>query len=375
MTSPVLFSTLDTDNGRQIGIATLNSEKSLNALSLEMVDELYAQLLKWQADDAVVCVWLQGAGEKAFCAGGDIRAMHRAAAEHPGQQTPEVEAFFTREYRLDYLIHRYGKPLVVWGSGIVMGGGLGLMAGASHRLVTETSRIAMPEITIGLYPDVGGTWFLNRMPGHCGRFLGLTGYSMNGADVRYVGLGDHLVSSERRESLLHALLTLGWQSDARSNHDLLSGFLRGIEEQDLPTMPHSTLHESQSHIDELMAGSSLELIAERFAALETDQKWLSRARKSFLTGSPITAHLVWHQLTCCNELSLEAVFQRELIWSVRCAELGDFVEGVRALLIDKDGQPNWRYPEIASVPASLMAQMLTSPWESHPLADLTESNA
>ncbi|MBW3138137.1 enoyl-CoA hydratase/isomerase family protein [Ferrimonas balearica] len=373
MTAPVLFSTRTAANGRQIGVATLNSEKSLNALSLEMVDALHAQLLSWQADDNVVCVWLQGAGEKAFCAGGDIRAMHQAAADHPGEQTPEVEAFFTREYRLDYLIHRYGKPIVVWGSGIVMGGGLGLMAGASHRLVTETSRIAMPEITIGLYPDVGGTWFLNRMPGHCGRFLGLTGYSMNGADVRYVGLADHLVASERRDSLQEALLTLGWQADARANHDLLSGYLRGIEEQDLPTMPHSTLHEAQAQIDELMAGSSLELIAERVAALETDQKWLARAQKSFLAGSPITAHLVWHQLTCCGELSLETVFQRELIWSVRCAELGDFVEGVRALLIDKDGQPRWRYPDIASVPASLMAQMLTSPWQEHPLADLKEN--
>ncbi|MBY5990719.1 enoyl-CoA hydratase/isomerase family protein [Ferrimonas balearica] len=375
MTAPVLFTTRPTDNGRQIGVATLNSEKSLNALSLEMVDQLHAQLLQWQADEQIACVWLQGAGEKAFCAGGDIRAMHQAASERPGERTPEVEAFFTREYRLDHLIHRFGKPIVLWGSGIVMGGGLGLMAGASHRLVTETSRVAMPEITIGLYPDVGGTWFLNRMPGHCGRFLGLTGYSMNGADVRYVGLADHLVASERRDSLLTALTTLSWHEDPRANHDLLSGYLRGIEEQDLPAMPHSTLHEAQGQIDELMAGSSLALIAERIAALNSEEKWLVRARKSFLAGSPITAHLVWHQLTQCAELSLEQVFQQELIWSVRCAELGDFVEGVRALLIDKDGQPQWRCADIASVPERLMAQMFTSPWEEHPLADLTETQS
>ncbi len=134
---------------------------------------------QWKNDHNIALVVLQGAGDKAFCAGGDIRDLYQAMKAAPDTYQPYVEDFFTKEYTLDYLIHTFDKPVLVWGNGIVMGGGLGLMAGASHRIVTASSRIAMPEMAIGLYPDVGGSWFLNRMPEGCGLFLGLTGASIN----------------------------------------------------------------------------------------------------------------------------------------------------------------------------------------------------
>ena len=136
-----------------------------------MIDELFPQLTEWQQRADIAMVLLQGSIEKAFCAGGDIVKLYQEMKTHPNEYSEEVESYFAREYQLDYLIHTFGKPFMVWGSGIVMGGGLGMMVGASHRIVTENSRIAMPEISIGLYPDVGGTHFLNKMPENCGLFF------------------------------------------------------------------------------------------------------------------------------------------------------------------------------------------------------------
>jgi enoyl-CoA hydratase/carnithine racemase len=163
MTSPVLFSLVPLDNGKDIngtnlGHAILNLPGSLNALNLEMVELLTKQLTLWQQDDSVSGVLISGAGDKAFCAGGDVVSLYKAMQQQPGETPADVQAFFTQEYQLDHLIHRFSKPLIVWGSGFIMGGGIGLFAGASHKVVTETSRLAMPEITIGLFPDVGGSW-------------------------------------------------------------------------------------------------------------------------------------------------------------------------------------------------------------------------
>ncbi|QIZ77425.1 enoyl-CoA hydratase/isomerase family protein [Ferrimonas lipolytica] len=369
ITPPVLYETHATVSGQHIGIATLNSEKSLNALSYAMVQSLSAQLAYWAKDDSIVAVWLQGAGEKAFCAGGDIRAMYETAKAHPGELTDAVEQFFTEEYRLDYQIHRFPKPFIVWGSGIVMGGGLGLMAGASHRLVTETSRIAMPEISIGLFPDVGATYFLNRMPGHCGRFLGLTAYNMSGADACYVGLGDHLVASNQRQVLLEQLGLLPWSTNHSNNRQLVSNMFDGYAN----TAVNGQLEQSQPLIDELFGGASIGVLMADLAAYNTELPWLQRALKTALAGSPITAHLVWHQLQHGSNWCLEQVFQSELVWAVRCAQLGDFVEGVRALLIDKDRNPQWRYANVNEVNSALFKQIVTNPWQRHPLERIEES--
>ncbi|EWG99884.1 hypothetical protein Q427_22465 [Halomonas sp. BC04] len=178
----VIFDERPTRDGGRIGVATLNAPKSLNALTLTMAQQLMAKLDAWAVDRSIVAVWLEGAGEKAFCAGGDVVALYRSMTEEgenrgSGRDSVFAETYFTTEYRLDYRIHTYPKPILLWGDGIIMGGGLGLTAGASHRIVTETTRIAMPEITIGLYPDIGASWFLNRMPPGIGAYLGITGAS------------------------------------------------------------------------------------------------------------------------------------------------------------------------------------------------------
>ncbi|WP_241146784.1 enoyl-CoA hydratase/isomerase family protein, partial [Amnimonas aquatica] len=169
---PVKFDHVVTSDGNLLAVATLDAERSLNALTLEMVELLLPKLAEWAADARVVAVLLRGRGERALCAGGDVRRLTEAARTGQGDAGHAAE-FFAREYRLDYAIHRFPKPLLVWGSGVVMGGGMGLFAGAGFRIVTDTTRMAMPEITIGLYPDVGGSYFLSRLPGRLGLFLGL----------------------------------------------------------------------------------------------------------------------------------------------------------------------------------------------------------
>ncbi|QYJ77773.1 enoyl-CoA hydratase/isomerase family protein [Shewanella acanthi] len=368
-TPKVVFQTLATASGKFVGIATLNVEKALNALDLDMVRALSVQLSAWKKDSKIACLVLDGSGEKAFCAGGDVRALYHASVAAKGEVTEVAKVFFEEEYRLDYLLHTFGKPVLVWGDGIVMGGGLGLMAGASHKVVTESSRIAMPEVTIGLYPDVGGSYFLNRMPGKMGLFLGLTAYQMNAADARYVGLADHYLNRDDKELMFDAMATLDWSDSPALNHQRLDGMINELSNRVQIPKGESLLAENQELIDKLMAGS-LEDIVARMQHLDTTEKWLLKARDTLLAGSPISWHLVYRQAQLGTKFNLADCFKWELTLSTNTCASGDFCEGVRALLIDKDRQPKWQFADVKSVPDALVEQLLTSPWEEHPLHTL-----
>lgn len=368
----VLYQELNAQNGKKIGVATLNSEKSLNALSLPMVESLLPKLQSWQADPSISLVILDGFGDKAFCAGGDIRDLYKAMLDKPGEYAPYVEEFFTKEYTLDYLIHTFGKPVLVWGNGIVMGGGLGLMAGASHKVVTASSRIAMPEMAIGLYPDVGASWFLNRMPAGCGLFLGLTGASINAADAKFIGLADHFVLHERKAALIDKLKSINWGDTIALNHQKLSDVLRAEEEQCRTQMPLSNIRPHQGAIEALAQHNSLQSAISAINAMQGEDKWLQKAKESLAYGSPITAHIVFELLKLGQSKILADSFRLELGLSVQCGKLGEFTEGVRALLMDKDLQPKWQYQTVADVPAAVIAELFRSPWqpEQHPLRHL-----
>ncbi|MEO3879614.1 enoyl-CoA hydratase/isomerase family protein [Rheinheimera fenheensis] len=368
----VLYQELTAQNGKKIGVATLNSEKSLNALSLPMVESLLPKLQSWQADPSISLVILDGSGDKAFCAGGDIRDLYKAMLDKPGEYAPYVEEFFTKEYTLDYLIHTFGKPVLVWGNGIVMGGGLGLMAGASHKVVTASSRIAMPEMAIGLYPDVGASWFLNRMPAGCGLFLGLTGASINAADAKFIGLADHFILHERKVALIDKLKSINWGDTIALNHQKLSDVLRAEEDQCRTQMPLSNIRPHQGAIEALAQHSSLQSAISAIHAMQGEDKWLQKAKESLAYGSPITAHIVFELLKLGQSKILADSFRLELGLSVQCGKLGEFTEGVRALLMDKDLQPKWQYKTVADVPQAVIAELFRSPWqpEQHPLRHL-----
>lgn len=374
---PVIFEERDTDNGKALGLITLSVEKTLNSLTLPMVDLIREQLLEWQDDERIAAVFLQGAGEKAFCAGGDVQQLYRSATATPGGPCVEAETFFEREYRLDYLLHTYTKPVLCWGDGIVMGGGLGLFAASSHAVVTEKTRIAMPEISIALYPDVGGTWFLNRMPGKCGLFVALTAASLNAADTLYAGLARYCTGSERKRNILDAMLALPWQNSDKQNHQSLSELLSGIApakalDGDRQEMPSSLAHH-RAEIDRACSAASLAEVVNNILALDSDDKWVERAKRSLAQGSAVAANTIWQQLQRGSGMSLEEVFQFELMVSTNVVRHPEFAEGVRALLIDKDKSPRWLYDRVEAVPPELMQQFMSPPWEQNPLADLASA--
>jgi enoyl-CoA hydratase/carnithine racemase len=368
----VLFDEIACVGGKIIGIATLNSEKSLNALSLPMVELLLPQMQQWKNDSNIAMVVLQGSGDKAFCAGGDIRDLYQAMKAAPDSYQPYVEDFFTKEYNLDYLIHTFDKPVLVWGNGIVMGGGLGLMAGASHRIVTATSRIAMPEMAIGLYPDVGGSWFLNRMPEGCGLFLGLTGASINSADAKLIDLADHFLTHDKKAAVLDKLTQVKWGNTIALNHQKLTDLLLGMEDMCRNQMPPSQIRLHQASISAVGRATSLQQAVELILAMPNEDAWLTKAKASLQYGSPITAHIVYCLLQLGQSKILADSFRLELGLSVQCGKLGEFTEGVRALLIDKDQKPNWRYKTVSDVPADVINQLFHSPWAAdlHPLQHL-----
>ncbi|MEI8706634.1 enoyl-CoA hydratase/isomerase family protein [Pseudoalteromonas sp. B62] len=365
---PVVFETATAENGSLIGLITLNAPKALNALNFEMIKLLEPQLRAWQDDDAIVMVLLKGAGDKAFCAGGDVVSLHHAMAQ--GKPTSLVEEFFTLEYKLDYLIHTFDKPILVWGNGIVMGGGLGLMAGASHRVVTETSRIAMPEQTIGLYPDVGGSYFLHKMPQSVGLFLGLTSASINCDDARFVSLADHFIDSTKYDSMLAQILTAKWGKTASLNHERLTDLLTDLDNQSA-RMPKGNIKANLKTIQKLGEFTTLQAQVDYVLGLTTDDKWLQRAQKSLKHGCPLSCALVSEQLKTSKGKSLLACFKMELGMSVRAGEVGEFQEGVRALLIDKDGAPNWQYKTLSDVPQTIIDSFFANRFgENHPLNGL-----
>ncbi|NMP33435.1 enoyl-CoA hydratase/isomerase family protein [Thalassotalea sp. M1531] len=372
MSDVVIFETLECENGKKIGIATLNSEKSLNALSGDMIDALFPQLSLWKEDENIALVLLQGAGEKSFCAGGDIVKLYNEMKSHPGDYAPAIEDYFTKEYKLDYLIHTFNKPFIVWGNGIVMGGGLGMMVGASHRVVTETSRIAMPEISIGLYPDVGGTYFLNKMPESCGLFLGLTGASINASDAKYTGLADFFMLAEKKSVFVEQLKSVNWGNTVALNHDKLNDLMHEHELMSNAQLPVSHVRANKALIEHVTAGDDFADIVNAIVTCEVEDKWFNRAQKSLKHGSAISGHLVYRQLVQGKSLSLAECFRLELGLSVKCGQYGEFFEGVRALLIDKDNNPSWKYSSIAEVDEEVIDWFFTSKWsaDEHPLAQL-----
>ncbi len=372
MTAPVLFDTIATASGHRFGRATLNAPASLNALSLAMVDLLYPQLQAWAQDPEMTGVLLDAAGDKAFCAGGDVVGLcHAIRALPAGQVPPEASAFFEREYRLDHAIHTYPKPIVCWGHGFVMGGGIGLMAGASHRVVTPRSRLAMPEISIGLYPDVGGSWLLSRMPGKTGAFLALTGAHLNAADALFAGMADFVCPHEAHGALLAGVAAASWHGDRARDGAQLSHLIESLGQG--AELTASPLRTHFDRINATIGHDSLSDMAPRLAALAQDaDPWLAQAGATFAKGSPTSAVLGLALQQRARHLSLADTFRLELQASLGCCAHPDFAEGVRALLVDKDKSPRWTPSTLVDVTPSWIDAHLQTRFDGpHPLADLS----
>jgi enoyl-CoA hydratase/carnithine racemase len=367
--APILFDEVPANAGC-IGRVTLNVPGTLNSLTLDMVALLQEKLEQWRDRDRVAAIFIDGSGDKAFCAGGDVQALHRSAVEQPGGPCEYAETFFEREYRMNYTLHTYPKPLICWGHGIVMGGGLGVMAACSHRIVTEATRIAMPEVTIALFPDVGGSWFLNHMPGSTGQFLALTGASINAADALFTGLADRFIASEHKRALLEHLLKQDWSLEPAENHKRVRHCLRPYAERSLGSVPAGQVEPHLATVNRLCDGDDVHEVIDNILAQQTDDPWLSRARDSLAQGSPLAALWIFRQLQETRHASLKEVFQAELQLATNVVRHPEFAEGVRALLIDKDRQPAWQYRASREVPGEVLDGFFRAPWDVNPLADL-----
>ena len=300
-----------------IGRVTLNRPQALNALTHHMVCALDARLAAWAGDDAIARVVIEGAGTRAFCAGGDIRDLHAVMGR--GDAT-FIDIFYRDEYRLNYRIHTYPKPYVAVIDGVVMGGGVGISIHGSHRLVTERALFAMPETGIGFFPDVGAAWFLSRMPGEIGMYLGLTGARLGPADAIYSGVATHYVPSG---SLAEA--PDGFSAD--------------------PGPP--PLAEHRDAIDRCFAADSLEAI---IAALEGQGgDWAGATLASLAGKSPTSLKVTHRQLRLGASLSFGQAMTTEFRLSQRFCAGHDFREGVRAAVIDKDRRPQWQPRTLAEV--------------------------
>ena len=251
-----------------------------------------------------------------------------------------------------------------------MGGGLGVMAGCSHRVVTEKTRIAMPEVTIALFPDVGGSWFLNHMPGKSGQFLALTGASINAADAIYTGMADRFIASERKAAVLEQLQQLKWSDQSDTNHALVRHALRPFTEQSIGNCPGGQVEPHLGSINTLCDGDDVHEVIDSICAQQTDDPWLSRARDSLAHGSSLAALWIDRQLHETRHASLKEVFQAEIQLVTNIVRHPEFAEGVRALLIDKDKNPAWQYSTSRDVPAAQLDSFFESPWAQNPLADL-----
>lgn len=335
------MSLIQTEIKNKVGFITLNSEQTLNSLNLEMIEGLTTAVESWKESEDVACIFIQGAGEKALCAGGDVRKLYDAIitqrTEDNTQVPQECFDFFAKEYALNYAIHTYPKPIIVWGHGIVMGGGIGVMVGASHRIVTERSKLAMPEITIGLFPDVGATWFLNKMPSAYGLYLGLTGARLDAADCRFLGLADYYMESTAKQEVLDALAQATWTGVIA---DQVSAILATIAEKYTVGSSQTAAH--QSFIKQFEKANTLEEFRSILLNNTEKDSWIEAGIQSFEKGSPSSAHLIFRQLKEGKDYTLEQVFQTELNLACQCCIHPDFAEGVRALLVDKDQSPKWQ---------------------------------
>jgi enoyl-CoA hydratase len=328
--------------GRAGGVATLtiNRPQALNALTLENYRRFAPALSGWAEDPSVQAVVVRGAGGRAFCAGGDVRAVYEAGRGISGD-SDLTAVFFREEYQLIQQIHRFPKPYIAIIDGITMGGGAGISVNGAYRVATERTLFAMPETAIGLFPDVGATRFLNRCPGHIGRYLGLTGARLRAADAFYCGFATHVVWHEQVEALAAALAGTEWTGDGRSSQieALLAEFAA-----DPGPPPLAALRPA---IDRCFAGDSVEAILDRLEAeAETgggaDADWAAETRAGLLTKSPTSLKVTLRQLMMGRDYDLDQALALEYRLTQHFMAAHDFYEGVRAALIDKDQRPRWR---------------------------------
>jgi len=331
-----------------LGIVRLNRPKALNTLSLGMYRRFAPQLVAWANDASVHAIVVMGEGGRAFCAGGDVRAIYDARQKGDNDSAD----FFREEYSLIAHVHRFPKPYIALMDGIVMGGGAGISVNGSHRVATEKTLFAMPEVQIGLFPDVGASRFLNLCPGRIGLYLALTGRRIGAADARYCGFATHYVASARLPAMIDALAETDWQTDeTRAQIDVV--LARFADDAGSPP-----LAAIQQDIDRVFAAPSVEAIMA--ALVDEGSEWAREAHAAMTRASPMSLKLTFRQLGLGRGMSVEAALALEYRLTQHVLVGHDFFEGIRAVLVDKDNAPRWRPDCLDAVTSSAIESHFAS---------------
>ncbi|ASP39187.1 hypothetical protein CHH28_11080 [Bacterioplanes sanyensis] len=373
---PILTEEIACGPRHRLAILTINKPAAMNAVDLTMVGMIGEALEQWQQDNRVVAVLMRGAGERAFCAGGDIRQLYDSINAKGKKRYQYADAFFSGEYGKNYRVHQFTKPLIAWGQGFVMGGGLGLYIGANHRIGCQSLKLAWPEVRIGLFPDVAASYYLARLPYPMGHWMALTGSHINAADARQLGLTQYTLSDDDWPALLEALQQLAWSDNRAINHQQVRSLVTTMtDEQGIDS-------HWQSVSDDLkeLFGDSLESLGPqplmrldaRLREYHSDNEWLQQGLENYRQGCPATAALIMRQLERGATMSLKEVVQWELVLAYQAVRHPDFAEGIRAMVVDKDNQPKWQHSSAMQVDDTWLNQLTASPWQAdeHPLADL-----
>ncbi|MEO8388265.1 enoyl-CoA hydratase/isomerase family protein [Polaromonas sp.] len=354
------------------GLITLNRPKALNALSLSMIRELSNALLAWRDDASVQVVAIRGTNKAGrpgtpesrfggFCAGGDIRFFHQAVMAGDAS----LEDFFTEEYALNHLIHNYPKPYIAFMDGVVMGGGMGISQGARVRIVTDHTKMAMPETNIGLFPDVGGGYFLSRCPGHVGEYLTLTGEVIGADEAIGYGLADVKLDAARLPALWEALGARTFTSTAAVEEWIATELIAGGARPVVDTAPIDTYFSLQrvKHIVDALEAST--------------DTWALKTAATLRKRSPLMLHVTLEQIRRARSMTLadDLRMERDMVYQcfhLRAGEASETVEGIRALAVDKDYKPRWNPARIEDVKPGMADAFFASPWtaETHPLREL-----
>lgn len=312
-----------------VGLVTLNRPKALNALTHNMVVQMMAQMRAWESDPAIGCVVVRGAGDRAFCAGGDIRAVRESGLA----KTSYALDFWREEYTLNAYIKHYPKPYIALIHGVCMGGGIGLAVHGQYRIASAAALFAMPETGIGFFPDVGGSYFLPRCPGQVGLYLGLTGARVKTADALYAKIATHWIPAEEWPLLLESLC---------AGEDVDDVIMEMGREP-----PNAPLSDWREDIERIFKGSSVEDI---LAALEQeDSDWAQETATAMRSRSPTSMKLVFNEIRSGRTLEFNDCMRMEFRIAARILEGHDFYEGVRAVIVDKDNKPQWQPATLAEV--------------------------
>ena len=355
----IIFGEREVGDGLAIGLVLLNRPRQLNAIDTEMFTALDRQLDRWETDNRIVGLGFAGVGDKGFCAGGDVVSLYKHIRD---QNDPDrfanVGSYFEVEYRIDRRIHEWEKPTISVAGGFCLGGGLGLFRGTSHRILHPETAVAMPEVKIGFFPDVGAGWFLQELPPGLGRLLALTGTSITERDARWAGLATAIVDESPDSSIWDQIAELAWTDNTDANYRLVTDFVASVDIGDSIAADKNDYQQHQAELKELAEAATLVEFTATLERLAAHSARFVEPFEALTTVSPLSVAVTDWYLTLSEGRTVQSVLQTDLTLAQRMVKDGDFSEGVRSLLVDKDRNPSWKTGPDGAVEQSLVTQLL-----------------